>query len=152
MTAALFSARPNLTWLGHCLIDEAKKIVLASRFKAGLERLSAVGLRHEVYEPIFFFEVAAVPSCQGIERCDNERTFRRGRDLPRPSGVAHHLGFVAAATRLVARGDLLHSPSVAIRIAEEEEPNVIEELSVLGWARTRSADYLDLADLHPPLH
>ncbi len=82
VTAALFSARPNLMWLGHCLIDEAKKIVLTSRFKAGLERLGAVGLRHEVYEPIFFFfEVAAVPSCQGIERCDSERTFRRGRAI-----------------------------------------------------------------------
>jgi hypothetical protein len=81
VTAALFSARPNLMWLGHCLIDEAKKIVLAFRFKAGLERLGAVGLRHEVYEPIFFFEVAAVPSCQGIERCDSERTFGRGRAI-----------------------------------------------------------------------
>jgi hypothetical protein len=154
VVAALFSTRPNPMWLWHCLIDEARKIVLASRFKADLERLGAVRLRHEMYEPLpFFFEVAAVPFCQGLELCDSERNLPAGsRDLPRPPGVAQRLGFVAAAARLVARGDLLHGPSVAVRIAKEDEPDVIEGLSVLGWARTRSADHLDLADLHPPLH
>jgi hypothetical protein len=65
--------------------------------------------------------------------------------------VAHRLGSVTAAAWLVARGDLLHGPSVAVRVGEEDEPHVVQVLPVPGRARSRSADYLDLADLHPPL-
>ncbi len=53
-------------WLGHCLIDGAKKIALATRCKADLERVGAVQLRHEMYEPLpFFHENVAVPFVRG---------------------------------------------------------------------------------------
>ena len=71
VVAALFSTRPNPVWLGHCLIDGAEKIALATRCKADLERVGAVRLRHEMYEPLpLFHENIAVPFCQGLERCD----------------------------------------------------------------------------------
>jgi hypothetical protein len=37
----------------------------------------------------------------------------------RERGIANRLGIVAAAALLVAGGYLLHSPPVAVRIAEE---------------------------------
>jgi hypothetical protein len=50
--------------------------------------------------------------------------------------------------RLAAGRYLLHAPPVAIRVAEEDEPDVVE------WVGLRSgvlAHDLDLADLHPTL-
>ena len=56
---------------------------------------------------------------------------------------------LAMASHLIAGGYLLHGPAVAVRIAEEDKPDVVQVLPVSGRARTRSADHLYLADLHP---
>src|ERR671917_253780 len=47
----------------------------------------------------------------------------------------------------------VHGRPVAVGIAEEDEPDVVQVLPVPGRARTRGAlpDHLDLAGLHPPL-
>ena len=53
-----------------------------------------------------------------------------------------------AGLRLAACRYLLHGPPVSVRIAEEEEPDIVE------WVRLRTgalAHDLDLADLHPSL-
>src|SRR5918997_30422 len=67
--------------------------------------------------------------------------------------VADHFDGVnlATASHLIAGGYLLHGPAVAVRVAEEDEPDVVQVLPLSGRARSRGADHLDLADLHPPL-
>ena len=49
---------------------------------------------------------------------------------------------------LAARRYLLHTPAVAVRIAEEDEPDVVK--GVPGGARVFAQD-LNLANLHPSL-
>src|SRR5918997_6018604 len=58
---------------------------------------------------------------------------------------------LAMASHLIAGGYLLHGPAVAVRIAEEDKPDVVQVLPVSGRARSRRADHLNLADLHPAL-
>src|SRR5918997_7200861 len=67
--------------------------------------------------------------------------------------VADHFDGVnlATASHLIAGGYLLHGPAVAVRVGEEDEPDVVQVLPLSGRARSRGADHLDLADLHPAL-
>jgi hypothetical protein len=62
-----------------------------------------------------------------------------------PAGVAGDVGLLGCDLRLapgppyltesllVAGRDLLHGPDVAVRIAEEDEPDVVERVSVRIW-------------------
>ena len=58
-------------------------------------------------------------------------------------GVGHRLGIVVDAALLIASGNLLHGPAIAVRIAEEDERAPVELLHLadirpsLGELRTR---------------
>src|ERR687893_1581453 len=52
---------------------------------------------------------------------------------------------------LIAGRYLLHSPAVAVRIAEEDEPHVVESLPSTSQARRIPVQHLDFTDLHPSL-
>ena len=52
---------------------------------------------------------------------------------------------------LIAGRYLLHGPAVAVRIAEEDEPHVVEILPSTSQARRIPVQHLDSADLHPSL-
>jgi hypothetical protein len=57
----------------------------------------------------------------------------------------------SAPLGLITGGYLLHAPAIAVRIAEEDESDVIEVVSFTAWAKRTRVEHMELADLHPSL-
>jgi dihydrofolate reductase len=75
-----------------------------------------------------------------------DRSSSRSRPRPSSSGAAGSKRADGRPGRLAAGRDLLHGPAVAVRVAEEDEADVVERIGLRGEVL---AHHLDLADLHP---
>ncbi len=123
-----------------------------AQLQFAVARIEAAGIRCvRFYEPDEDMGVTAVctePVGDGGRRIFKRFSlWREPSANPRERGPPGHL----CVTGLTPGRYLLHSPAVAIRITEEDKSDVIEGVSLTGWARSIRADHLDLADLHSSL-